>query len=96
MTGKSVIILSVQDPKSTKKSAVFTALFFLCSGLLSLSDLAELTTIVGQARLAHPVGQTKRAALGAGNDAGNIQLPHGAATLVSTLLGNFTLRDCHG
>ena len=68
----------------------------MCFGLLSVSDLAELTTIVGQARLAHTVGQTKRAALGAGNDAGNFQLPHVAATLVAASLGHFSLRNRHG
>ena len=79
-----------------KKRAPQAALFFHVFCLLSVSDLAELTTIVGQARLAHTVGQTKRAALGAGNDAGNLQLPHVAATLVAASLGHFSLRNRHG
>src|SRR5699024_5701324 len=44
--------------------------------------LAELMALVGQAVLAHPVGQTERTALGAGGDAGSLQLPNGAAALI--------------
>ena len=86
----------LEGRKNKKRAPPKRYSFFMCFGLLSLSDLAELTTIVGQARLAHPVGQTKRAALGAGNDAGNLQLPHGAATLVAASLGHFSLRNRHG
>ena len=70
--------------------------FFLCFALLSHGlGLVEIMAVVGQAGLAHPVGQTERSALGAGGDAGGLQLPHAAAALVPALLGHFTLRDCH-
>ena len=59
-----------------------------------LDDL-DLTAIVGTALSAHSVGQAHRAALGASDHAGNLQLPVGAATLVSSCLRNFTLGDCH-
>ena len=61
-------------------------------GLLALNDLV---TIVAHALGTNTVGQASSTTLGAGVDAGILQLPHGAATLVSTLLGNFTLRDGH-
>src|SRR5699024_11505614 len=56
---------------------------------------SNLTTIVGHAVLADAVRQADSTALGAGVDTGSLQLPHGAATLVSALLGYFTLRDGH-
>ena len=62
--------------------------------LLSL-DLAKGVAVVGQTIFAHPVGQTIGTALGAGNDAGNLQLPHGATTLVAASLRNFSLRNGH-
>jgi hypothetical protein len=79
-----------------KKRVPKTALFFLCSGLLSLVDLAELAAVVSHAGLAHAVRQTEGSALRASNDAGNVQLPHGAATLIATSLGHFSLRNRHG
>ena len=57
--------------------------------------LVEVVAVVGQAGLAHPMRQAISPALGAGGNAGSIQLPHGAAALVPTLLGNFALGDCH-
>ena len=66
---------------------------FLCY-LLRLS-LTQLMTVVGHAVLAHSVRKAELTALGAGRDARSLQLPHGAAALIPTLLGHFTLRDCH-
>ena len=67
-----------------------------CLRLLRRSlSLAKLMSVVGQAGLAHAVGQTKRAALGAGRDIGRLQLPVGAATIVPARLGHFSLRDRH-
>ena len=63
--------------------------------LLSSLDLAEGTAIVGHALLAHAVGQTESTALGASDDTGGLQLPHGATTLVAASLRNFSLRDGH-
>jgi hypothetical protein len=53
------------------------------------------TTIVSHAGFAGTVGQTGSAAGGAGVQAGSFQLPNGTATLVSALLGHFTLGDRH-
>ena len=55
----------------------------------------SLIPLVGHAVFAHPRGQAELAAFGAGSDAGRIQLPYGTAALIPTLLGDFTLRDCH-
>ena len=68
---------------------------FMAWLLLGRLDLGEIPALVGQAGLAHPMGQAVGAALGAGGDAGVVQLPHAAAALVPALLGYFTLRDCH-
>jgi hypothetical protein len=66
----------------------------LCSGkLLALSN--DLVAIVVHALGTDTMGQTSGTTLGAGVDAGILQLPHGATALVTTLLGNFTLRDGH-
>ncbi len=53
--------------------------------------LAELMAVVAHAALAHPVGQTERTALGAGGNAGSLQLPHGATALVPALLDTLLL-----
>ena len=67
----------------------------LCSGkLLALSN--DLVAIVVHALGTDTMGQAGSTTLGAGVDAGILQLPHGRTTLIPTLLGNFTLRDCHG
>ena len=58
--------------------------------------LVQVLVAVSHAGLADTVGQTDGTALGASGDAGIGQLPHGRTTLIPTLLGNFTLRDCHG
>ena len=50
-----------------------------------LDDL-DLTAIVGTALRAHSVRQMQRTALGAGHQTGSRQLPHGAASLVASLL----------
>ena len=57
--------------------------------------LVQIVAVVSQARLANPVGQAVGPALGAHVDTGGLQLPHGAAALVPTLLGHFTLGYCH-
>jgi hypothetical protein len=62
---------------------------------LSGLGLAELAAIVSHAGLAEPMGQAVRTTLGALAEAGGLQLPHGAAALIPTLLGYFRLRDCH-
>ena len=59
-----------------------------------LDDL-DLTAIVGTALRAHSVRQMQRTALGACHQTGSRQLPHGAASLVASLLGYFSLRYCH-
>ena len=59
-----------------------------------LDDL-DLTAIVGTALRAHSVRQMQRTALGAGHQTGSRQLPHGAASLVASLLGYFSLGYCH-
>ena len=79
--------------KETKKDCCISSSLFL-SKLLSL-NLAEATTIVGQAIFAHPVGQPIGTALGAGNDTGSLQLPVGAAPLIASCLGHFSLRNRH-
>ena len=66
----------------------------MANQLLSL-DLAEGTTIVSQAIFAHPMRHAESAALGAGHDTGSLQLPVGAATLIATGLGHFSLRNRH-
>ncbi len=54
-------------------------------------DLLDLTAIVGTALRAHSVRQMQRTALGASHQTGSRQLPHGAASLVASLLGYFSL-----
>ncbi len=56
----------------------------------------DLTAIVVTASLACSVGHNGLAALGADCYAGSRQLPVGATTLITTGLGDFTLRDSHG
>ena len=56
----------------------------------------EQLAIIGQAGLAHPVGQPIGTALGAGHDTGSLQLPNGAAPLIAPGLGHFSLRNRHG
>ena len=75
-----------EDPKAF--------LCFSAYALLSLNS-QNLAAIVGTASLAGSVGQTRLAALGASNDAGDRQLPMGVASLVSSRLGYFTLGYCH-
>ena len=61
-------------------------------GLLALNDLV---TIVAHALGTNTVGQAGSTTLGAGVDAGILQLPHGATTLVAASLRNFSLRNGH-
>ena len=56
----------------------------------------DLTAIVGTASLASSMRHDGLTALGANSHAGSGQLPVGAAALVATGLGHFTLRDSHG
>jgi hypothetical protein len=63
--------------------------------VLLLLSLAEYLAIIGHASLAHPMGQTIRAAFGAGGNSGSFQLPVGAAPLVPSRLGDLTLRNRH-
>ena len=52
-------------------------------------------TTISHAVPARPMGQAGGAAGGADIQAGGLQLPDGAAPLVSALLGYFTLWYCH-
>ena len=58
-------------------------------------DNFDLTAIVAAALLAHSVRQMQSTALGAGNEAGDCQLPHGATSLIASCFGYFSLRYCH-
>ena len=58
-------------------------------------DLAERTTVVGHAILAHTMRHTESTALGASHDTGSLQLPHGAASLIASSLRYFSLRNRH-
>ena len=59
-----------------------------------LDDL-DLAAIVTAALRAHSVGEMQRAALGARHQRGSCQLPYGRTSLIASLLGYFSLRDCH-
>ena len=80
------------EPAGQKKTLCLHTASFLLLGF----DLAELAAIIGQAGLAHPVGQPIGTALGAGHDTGSLQLPVGAAPLIAPGLGHFSLRNRHG
>ena len=58
-------------------------------------DLLDLTAVVSTALGAHSVRQMQRATLGASHQTGSSQLPHGAASLIASLFGYFSLRYCH-
>ena len=55
----------------------------------------DLTAIVSTALLAHSVRQVQRTAFRACNETGDSQLPSGAAPLVASCFGYFSLRYCH-
>ena len=57
--------------------------------------LAERTTVVGHAILAHPVRHTESPALGTSHDTGSLQLPVGATALIASGLRHFSLRNRH-
>jgi len=59
-----------------------------------LDDL-YLAAVIGTALRAHSVGEMQRAALGARHQRGSCQLPYGRTSLIASLLGYFSLRDCH-
>ena len=59
-----------------------------------LDDL-DLAAVVIAALRAHSVGEMQRAALGARHQRGSCQLPYGRTSLIASLLGYFSLRDCH-
>ena len=84
--------LSNYPKKRKKRKADCLPLTF--PALVSLGG-QDLTAIVGTASLASSVGHNGLAALGANGHAGSGQLPVGAATLVTTGAGHFTLRDSH-
>ena len=56
----------------------------------------DLTAIVVAASLASSVGQTCLAAVGASDHTGNRKLPVGAASLIASCFGYFTLGNSHG
>ena len=58
-------------------------------------DNFDLTAIVAAALLAHSVRQVQSTALGACNETGDSQLPGGAASLIASCFGYFSLRYCH-
>lgn len=58
-------------------------------------DNLDLAAVVVTALLAHSVRQVQRTAFGASNETGSLQLPNGAAALVASCFGYFSLRYCH-
>ena len=58
-------------------------------------EMKALTAIVAAALLAHSVRQVQSTALGACNETGDSQLPGGAASLIASCFGYFSLRYCH-
>ena len=64
--------------------------------LLLFLDLEHLTTVVHAASLAGTVGQMVSAAVGAGNDAGGLELPNVGTSLIASCLRSFSLGYCHG
>ena len=59
-----------------------------------LDDL-DFAAVVGTALRAHSVRQMQSTALGACHQSGSCQLPYGRTSLIASLLGYFSLRDCH-
>ena len=58
-------------------------------------DNLDLAAIVSTALLAHSVRQVQRTAFRACDETGSLQLPNGAAALVASCFGYFSLRYCH-
>ena len=58
-------------------------------------DNLDLAAVVSTALLAHSVRQVQRTAFRAFDEAGSRQLPVGAAALVASSFGYFSLRYCH-
>ena len=92
MCAKQLFILPAADKEKEEDSKAFLLHF---PALVSLGG-QDLTAIVVTASLASSVGLDGLAALGADGYAGSGQLPVGAAALIATGLGHFTLRDSHG
>mgnify|MGYP007114580043 CR=1 FL=1 len=77
-----------------ERSLSFPA-FLVGTELLRLGGRKNLAAIVGTAVLASSVRQTSLTALRASDYAGDGELPVGAASLISSCAGNFSLRYCH-
>ena len=74
----------------------FPSAFHKANLLFSVSlDCLDLTAIVVTAFRAHSVRHMQRAALGALDQRRSGQLPDGAASLVASCFGYFSLRYCH-
>ena len=67
-------------------------ILLLCNHRLDNLDRAA---VVSTALLAHSVRQVQRTAFRAFDEAGSRQLPVGAAALVASSFGYFSLRYCH-
>ena len=83
----------IQPQKEKRKGSAF--LVSLIHELFCLSGRKNLAAIVGTALLASSMGQTRFAALRAGNNAGHRELPMRATSLIPSRLGNLTLRNSH-
>ena len=89
-TGRSTLLFYPISGQK-ERGVIPLVLFGLFTCLGGSLHLAELMAFVAHAALAHPVGQTERTALGAGGNAGSLQLPHGATALVPALLDTLLL-----
>ncbi len=78
-------------PKSSLLTRTHGILLACCHRL----NVLDLAAVIGTALRAHSVRQMQRAALGACHETGSRQLPNGAASLIASLLGYFSLRYCH-
>ena len=84
----------VMRPKE-KRRAQHPPLISYRANLLSRFHRDHFTTVVEAASLAGSVRQTGLTALRASDNAGDRQFPMGAASLISSRAGYFSLRNCH-
>ena len=84
--------LARQKARREESSSLLKHASLFCDDGLDNLDLAA---IVVTALLAHSVRQVQRTAFGASNETGSLQLPNGAAALVASCFGYFSLRYCH-
>jgi hypothetical protein len=93
LTLKLLSVTNCPENKIEKRREPSSLLAFIY--LLGVSRSHDLKSAVGTAILASPVGKNGLAALGALGNVGKVELPVGAAPLISSLTGNFTLGYCH-